>query len=190
MDKIPAYILAGGDSTRFGRDKARVELEGIPLIVRVADSLRPVASSVTVIADRADKYSDFDLVTIADLRPGLGPLGGIQTALAHRAEPGWLLCASCDRIGIRTDWLQSLLAGAGTGGDGIVAFRGELWQPLPALYHTSIISEVNKALGSGVLAPFRMFELVQSVALPLPAGWERSLDINDPDALRQYLAGG
>ena len=67
MDTLPVYILAGGKSSRLGRDKAMVEIGGEPLLVRVIRSLEPVAASVTVVADRLGKYRNLGIETIADL---------------------------------------------------------------------------------------------------------------------------
>src|SRR4051794_14706591 len=80
MNTFPAYILAGGQSQRFGSDKARAPLDGKPLIVHVAESLKPIASSVTVVAKDFGEYDDLGLVSIGDLQPGLGPMGGLLTA--------------------------------------------------------------------------------------------------------------
>ena len=182
MDTLPAYILAGGKSSRFGRDKARVEIGGEPLLVRVARSLEPVAASITVVADCLEKYRDLGFETIADLQPGLGPLGGLQAALSHHGEDGWLLCTSCDRIGVRSEWLQALLEGRRTGAQAVV-FRGEIWQPLPALYHASIAGEVNVAIRTKRLTPWRLLEQTETVALRLPGGWENSQDLNEIEAL-------
>src|SRR5882762_7741691 len=45
-----AYVLAGGGSTRFGRDKALVEIDGVPLLLRMRALLGEVSQAVTVIA--------------------------------------------------------------------------------------------------------------------------------------------
>ena len=52
---VPAYILSGGRSSRFGSDKARALAAGKPLILHAADTVAPVAASITVVADRPDK---------------------------------------------------------------------------------------------------------------------------------------
>lgn len=187
MDTLPAYILAGGRSSRFGHDKALVKIGGEPLLVKVIRSLEPVAASVTVVADRRGKYRDLGIDTIADLQPDLGPLGGLQAALSHYGRDGWLLCASCDRIGIRPEWLQALFRGRRAGAQAVV-FRGEIWQPLPALYHASILAEVNTAIRADRLTPWVLLEQVQTVALDLPPGWDNSQDINDLETLTR-LAG-
>jgi len=188
MDQVPVYILAGGKSSRFGRDKARVEINGQPLLAHVARLLEPVATDITVVADRAGKYRDLGFETIADRRPGLGPLGGLQAALSH-CRKGWLLCASCDRIGIRPGWLQALFAGRKNGVKAVL-FRGSIWQPLPGLYHTSLAKEVNAAVAAGRLTPWALLEQTDTVALELPDDWGTSLDINEPGELEKVASKG
>jgi molybdopterin-guanine dinucleotide biosynthesis protein A len=189
MNRVPVYILAGGKSSRLGRDKARVEIDGEPLLVRVARSLEPFARSITVVADRAGKYRDLGFETIADREPGLGPLGGLQTALGHCRDGGWILCASCDRIGIRPGWLRALFSGRKNGAKAVV-FRGRIWQPLPALYHASLAPEVDAAVASGRLTPWMLLEHAGVVSLRLPDDWETSVDINDPEELSKLAPKG
>jgi molybdopterin-guanine dinucleotide biosynthesis protein A len=189
MDTLPVYILAGGKSSRFGHDKARVEIGGEPLLVRVVRSYKPVAASIAVVADRLGKYRDLGIETIADLQPNLGPMGGLQAALSHHGRDGWLLCASCDRIGIRPEWLQALLRGRRAGAQAVI-FHGDIWQPLPALYHASILKKVNAAVRAKKLTPWVLFEQVQTVALKLPDAWENSRDINDMETLTRLTGNG
>ena len=59
--RVPVYILAGGRSRRFGRDKARATTGGAALVVRLAELLTPVAQSITVIAGRPGAYDDLGL---------------------------------------------------------------------------------------------------------------------------------
>ncbi len=180
--KLPVYILAGGRSSRFGGDKARYPWRGRPLILQVAQSLAQFASKLTIVAERAGKYDDLGLHTIADGKPGQGPLGGIGAALRDARGSDWILCASCDRIGLKASWIEDLFAAAGKEAR-VVAFRDERWQPLPALYRTSMIIEVDRALKSGRLSPWQTIESVAHVGLPLPNEWDSSLDINEPGLL-------
>jgi len=83
-EKIYAYVLAGGGSTRFGRDKALVEFGGAPLLLQIVRLARRCTPNVAVVANR-EKYASLspDLQIIEDRWPGQGPLGGIITALQH-----------------------------------------------------------------------------------------------------------
>src|SRR5260370_41047326 len=109
-DKIAAYILAGGMSSRLGRDKALVELGGRPLMMHIHALLATVVSHVTVVAAR--RYSALPVDVIPDEWPGYGPLGGIVTALRHTGlempEREWNLILGCDMPFLTRDWLVYL----------------------------------------------------------------------------------
>ena len=98
---IRGYVLAGGGSTRFGRDKALVEFGGTPLLLQIVKLAQACASPVTIIAN-AEKYRHLDasFEIVEDRWPGEGPLGGIITALQHTAGNDrycrWNLILSCD----------------------------------------------------------------------------------------------
>ena len=76
--KILGAILAGGQSRRFGSDKAVATWHGKALLDHVADALRPSCAQLIVVGRTWP-----GLETIADYpAPGLGPLGGLAGALA------------------------------------------------------------------------------------------------------------
>jgi molybdopterin-guanine dinucleotide biosynthesis protein A len=80
------FVLAGGRSSRMGRDKALLTIDGEALLTRVARQVAAVAGSVTVIGP-PERYSHLSLEVVPDRTPGAGPLGGIDTALGlGRAE--------------------------------------------------------------------------------------------------------
>jgi molybdopterin-guanine dinucleotide biosynthesis protein A len=182
-ERIPLYILAGGRSRRFGSDKARATLDGDPLITRLARELAPVASSTTVVAAAAGAYDDLGLTTIADDVPGLGPAGGIVTALRHRLRVsgnGWLVVSACDWAGVEVGWVRLLLGGV-VAGAGAVLF--DTAQPLFCLYHTRVEAVLGAAVDSGSL---RMQELVAGLSVatvPAPPGFARAVNVNRPGDL-------
>src|SRR5215469_13627088 len=94
-----AFVLAGGGSTRFGSDKALVQVDGKPMLVRLCAMLRGVTSSVAIIGS-GEKYGSFGVECVADQWPGEGPLGGIITALMHahtrNQRDAWCLVVGCD----------------------------------------------------------------------------------------------
>ncbi|HYT23154.1 MAG TPA: molybdenum cofactor guanylyltransferase [Candidatus Polarisedimenticolia bacterium] len=106
--EIAGYILAGGGSTRFGRDKALVEVGGKPMLERMIELLRGVTKQVKLVA-APGKYSAFGVETIEDQWPGEGPLGGIITALEDAAKSPanieWNLIVSCDMPFLTADWV-------------------------------------------------------------------------------------
>lgn len=179
---LPAYLLAGGQSRRFGSDKARATVEGVPLIVRLAEQLRPIADSITVIADKAGRYADLGLTTIGDIHPGQGPVAGLHTAL-HHADAPWLLLVSCDLLELRPHWLEALWHARTDGAHTqAVAFHEQHWQPFPGLYHQSLLAAVERRLAAGDLRMQRLLDVTAS-AVSLPSDWPAVAQVNTPEAL-------
>lgn len=94
-------VLAGGRSRRFGRDKIAVEVEGVPMALRAVRALAPSCAEVVIVTSRPTP-AEWGTV-IPDLRPGLGPLAGIESALGYAAERGYpavfVLAADLPRVG-------------------------------------------------------------------------------------------
>lgn len=154
MEPVPAYILAGGASSRFGGDKARADVGGTPLIRRVADGLVGVCGSVTAVAQSTDAFASVGLRTIADAAPGTGPVQGLLTALTDRAQShgaGWVLLAACDMLPSDAAMYTALLAEcrAMPGDRCALACRTDRWHPMPGLYHTDLIPHLAAYLADG-----------------------------------------
>ncbi len=101
-----AYILVGGKSSRFGSDKALLDIEGRPLAVHLADTASQAAGSVTLVGPPA-RYEHLGLPVIPDTQADSGPLAGILAALEHTSQP-WNLLLACDMPRITPvflDWL-------------------------------------------------------------------------------------
>jgi molybdopterin-guanine dinucleotide biosynthesis protein A len=96
--KILGAILAGGQSRRFGSDKAAALLDGKPLIEHVAAALRAQTHGLLVVGRRWPDLQDRpDLPT-----HGLGPLGGLAGALDYARSAGFdaVLSSGCDVPGL------------------------------------------------------------------------------------------
>ena len=105
------YILAGGGSTRFGRDKALVEVDGVPMLELMIDLLENVTGEAIIVGPR-ERYENFGVEVVQDRWPGEGPLGGIITALEVTAKSPakckWNLMVSCDMPFLTREWLTFL----------------------------------------------------------------------------------
>ena len=101
-------ILAGGQSRRFGSDKALADLGGQPMICRVAEALAPFVARIVVCGHPAPPPG---LMSVADKpHPGLGPLGGLAGALFHARAHGYagVLSVGCDTPILDADLLRQL----------------------------------------------------------------------------------
>jgi len=191
-ESVAAFILAGGRSTRFGSDKARALVDGSPLIVRVARladaaGLRPV----TAIAREVGAYDDLGVTTLADIRPGQGPLAGLETALlAARSSDTWVALLTCDLLVLDPVWVATLCAArASAGNAGAIVFADDVrFQPAPGLYHARLLPRLQKRLASAAAglgkASFQaLLDEAMTVRLPLPANWPPVISANRPTDL-------
>jgi molybdenum cofactor guanylyltransferase len=107
---VSGYVLAGGKSSRMGRDKALLELAGKPLVLRAVEKLRLVCAEVSILGNREELEAYAPLVR--DLHEGCGPLGGIEAALAHSTET-WNLFMAVDMpllpVGFLDAWVRDVV---------------------------------------------------------------------------------
>jgi molybdopterin-guanine dinucleotide biosynthesis protein A len=146
--------MAGGGSSRFGRDKALVELGGKPMLARMAGLLQNVTKSVNVVA-ASGKYDAFGFGVVADCWPNEGPLGGIITALENTAvtDPGceWNLIVSCDMPFLTEALLKYLIGRAEASAADVVLPRSAGGpEPLCACWRTGAVKTLRPAFERSV----------------------------------------
>lgn len=150
-------ILAGGRSLRFGSPKQLATIGGVQLVERVARSLR--AAGLNAVAITAPDGPDLShlLPCRVDARPGLGPLGGLHTALLWARDLGLrgILCVGCD-LPFLTPALLRRLVHLGEHLPATVLApesRGPLGlEPLCTWYPTTAADEVARRLDMGALS--------------------------------------
>lgn len=92
--KFSAVILAGGKSSRMGRDKGLLEVDGQSLLARQIEIVRDAGASEVFVSGRADTdYTAFHCPVLQDRFPNSGPVAGIQTGLAATTTPQLLVLA-------------------------------------------------------------------------------------------------
>lgn len=184
---LPVYVLAGGKSRRFGSDKARAELDGTPLLARLARAAAPIASRLTVVADRPDKYADLGLRTIADRIPGRGPLGGLLTAAEDADAEPWLLALTCDLVVFDPAWVLPLSSVARPPVLA-AAYQNDGWQPFPGLYRPSLRGELERRIAEGRLGMRHLLDTIPSATTRLPPDWPGRPQVNTPEELAAVAA--
>ena len=150
MSDTTGYILVGGKSSRFGRDKALVELEGRPLVLRVAETVRAAAGSATLVGPPG-KYGHLGLRVIPDPLPDFGPSAGLLAALDDSSSE-WNLITACDLPNLSALFLRFLLHEARrSGADVVLPLDAEgRAEPLCAVYALRCRETIRSAVERGV----------------------------------------
>jgi molybdopterin-guanine dinucleotide biosynthesis protein A len=109
MTKVAGFVAAGGRSSRMGSDKAWLDLGGRPIIQWVIDAMRPVVSSLAVIANDP-RYDELGLKVYRDTNLDVGPLEAIRTALANNSDHPRVLIVACDLPMVTSALFEFLLS--------------------------------------------------------------------------------
>ena len=133
-------LLAGGRATRLGGlDKAWLERDGLPQVLRLSRRFDGQVDAVIVSANRdADRYRALGLAAIADRFVDAGPIGGLE-ALARACPTPWLLTLPVDVIGVNECLLASLASAAADCGAFSADEDGP--QPLVALWRARLLRD-------------------------------------------------
>ncbi|MBP7738703.1 MAG: molybdenum cofactor guanylyltransferase [Spirochaetes bacterium] len=155
---ISAFIIAGGKSSRFGEDKAVFLYHGKPLIEHVIEAIRPVFNRIAIIGDDAEKFDYLGLPSHRDIVPGIGPLGGLYTAL-RVADTGRIFIFACDMPGLNTGLIRHMIE-LSENVDVVIPFIGGFYEPLHAIYSKSCIAPMETLIQEGKRQIFRFFDQV------------------------------
>ena len=144
-----AVLLAGGKSSRMGRDKSALPVNGEPLWRRQLAVLRATEPAEIFISGKSDgPYADCGVEILADEIPDCGPLGGIATAL-RRCTSEFLLVLAVDMPAMTAEFLRSLLEESQRNAVGVVPSMSARLEPLAAIYHRVALAIADECLRTG-----------------------------------------
>ena len=178
---MEVFVLAGGQSSRMGKDKGLIHLKGRPMVSYVLQVLEELALPISIIANSTG-YESFGYRVLKDEVSQKGPMGGLYTALQNSSAELVLLVA-CDMPMVTTEAFCLLMNSAAK--DQIsVAAEGEKINPLLALYPRDLKEKVKGSLDRGDLkmADFILRNrhiLVTSIGERTPLAFRNINDKND-----------
>lgn len=171
--ELYGLVLTGGHSRRMQRDKAGLEYGGKSQLARAMELLTPLVTRCFV-SVRPDQLNDpqrtaYD--TITDIKPNLGPMGGIHAALHSYPDQAWLILA-CDLPFLDRTTLQYLIAQRASTRVA-TAYRSRFDgqpEPLCAIFEPRSLQLIEQALAQGQQCPRGLLSRsdVELLNLPTP----------------------
>jgi molybdopterin-guanine dinucleotide biosynthesis protein A len=147
---LAGVVLCGGESTRMGREKALIPVNGRPLVLHVAGLLARACDPVFLAPGRPGRLGPLGYPELEDAAPGAGPLGGVVAGLA--ASPHELVAAVAVDMPFASPAVLTLLSQLHRAEDAVVPRTSAGPQPLHAVYGLSGLSRLRSALVEGRLA--------------------------------------
>ncbi len=162
MDKtvsLSAIVLAGGQSSRMGRDKALITLQGVPLLRQVCEVALNCASPVYVVTSWPERYQDIlpdachviQEVPLPGETEPQGPLVAFAQGLAP-VETDWVLLLACDLSQLEVQVLQGWARGLEKTVEEAIALlprQAKGWEPLCGFYRRQCLPMLTKYINEG-----------------------------------------
>lgn len=157
MNVFSIAILAGGKSSRMGRNKALVEIAGKPIIEHIIQRTQLLGQCDTfLITNSPAAYSHLNLMMYADIYPNCGALGGIHSALQH-SKSEHVVVIACDMPFISTDFITYMFQEIGDN-DAVVPHINEQIHGLHAIYHRRCASIIQQQIEQENLKVRELFQ--------------------------------
>jgi len=150
---ITGILLAGGQSTRMGTDKALLQIHGKTLLENAIEICRTVCGDI-LISSNNPEHEKYGHQIIPDEIKNCGPLGGIYSCL-KKSETEWNFVLSIDAAFVPVSFVQFLISETGNF-DAVVPVHQNGKEPLVAMYHKNCIPEIMKQIE---LKDFKMHRL-------------------------------
>ncbi|RKX41659.1 MAG: hypothetical protein DRP64_11125 [Verrucomicrobia bacterium] len=178
-----AIILSGGKSSRMGRDKGLLPIDGVPMIGRIAGQLRGNFREVLV-SGNPEKYVVPHARTVPDLEPDRGPLMGLLSTLrASKSELNWV--TTCDMPEPNLAFVRKMTRSIG-GYDAVVPVDSNGWkQPLIGLYRKGVAEAIEQQVAEDKWSIRDLIHHLNVRYIPLTSGWYRNL--NTQQEYQDYL---
>ena len=193
--EFSAVLLAGGRSTRMGRDKAAIEIGGEPLWRRQLSVLKETGASELFISGRADgPYAKSGVTVIEDITPNAGPLAALEAVLPRITHTHALVLA-IDLPAMRADFLIALVKTALAKDCSVVPESDGRFEPLAAVYAPSLLPLVADCLHGPDRSMQNLLRKAMSGALAIthsvrPEYLSLFQNLNSPKDARAFRASG
>lgn len=188
---MTGVILAGGESTRMGKNKALIEINGKRIIDRTVSLFREVFDDVLLVTNTPLDYIELKVRIVTDLVSGKGSLGGIYTGLFFSSSPKAFF-VGCDMPFLDRRVIQYFLSLAQTA-DIVVQRTKDYWQPLHAIYPRTLLKPIERLLQQGELKIIKTYqgmrvrEVTGEELKPFDPDLHTLSNFNTPEELKKLL---
>jgi molybdopterin-guanine dinucleotide biosynthesis protein A len=157
---VTGIILAGGKSSRMGKDKALIKYGDETFMSNSLKKLNELFDETIVVADNVGKYNIKNVKIINDIYTGKGPMGGIHAAL-KAAGNDWIFVIPCDMPMWEPHLAEEILKHR-LDNDIVVPLFNNRKEPLFALYKKTCIPKIEECLKNNIIKVIELYPLVRT----------------------------
>jgi molybdenum cofactor guanylyltransferase len=181
-------ILFGGKSSRMGKPKHEVRLsDGTTFLKRVQAAVQPLCSQIVLLGDHEFTTSD-EFIIVKDLRPGLGPMAGLESLLKSGLDSHYLIVA-CDMPLLTPGVCRMLIHDTAR----VSIFESTeigKYLPFPGIYRSELAEAVSRSLDEEHRSLQHLFRSLPGInLLHLTPELEQSVrSFNTPESIQELEA--
>lgn len=144
---ITGVILAGGQSSRMGSNKALLPYRGGRFIEAIYRQFRGLFAEVLLVTNTPEQYQFLDCRKVPDRYPGMGALAGLHSGL-HSSLTPHIFAVACDMPYLHEQLIRNLAARRHAA-DVVIPEGAQGLEPLHAIYSRSCLPHMAESLSSG-----------------------------------------
>ena len=173
MTTLSAIVLAGGKSSRMGKDKALIPIQGIPLLQKVGNVAKSCTDTIYIVTPWPERYQHLPLPECEFIQENphntQGPLVGFVKGL-EKVNTEWVLLLACDlpnlQVEVLQDWVKRL---DNIKGENIACLvkNTQCWEPLCGFYRSSCLPLILDFINQGGRSFQQFLKLHPVETLPL-----------------------
>ncbi|RPJ22606.1 MAG: molybdenum cofactor guanylyltransferase [Desulfobacteraceae bacterium] len=144
LEGVTGFILLGGKSSRYGSNKAFVEIEGVRLVDRVVRVMKSIFHRIVLLTNTPEEYAYLQTPMVEDLIKGFGPMGGIYTGLMTLSDEVGFFVA-CDMPFLSESLIRHMVD-VRDDFDVVVPRMDWMLEPLHALYSKKCLPVIRETI--------------------------------------------
>lgn len=148
IEGVTGVILAGGASSRMGRNKALLEVDGTPIITRTYRKLAGMFHEVIIVTNSPQDYDFLPCRKVPDIYSSIGSIAGLHSALAHSSST-YSFVTACDMPFLDQSIIRYLCDLLQEGFDAVIPFSEGGQEPLHAVYSSKCKDVFDNAIQRG-----------------------------------------
>lgn len=156
---VQGIILAGGKSSRMGKNKAMLHLHNKKVIEHIIEQMRLITEHIIIIANEPSLYETYGFSVYSDRYVEKGPLAGLETALYHM-DKDVAVVSPCDTPFIHHTVYEQLLMHIESYDAVVPKYDGRL-HPLAGIYRKSVHPFIEQSIKQNNLRMTSFFEDVE-----------------------------
>lgn len=155
---MTGVILAGGQSTRMGFNKAFIRVDGEVIIERSVALFKSLFDDVFISTNEVLRYENLGVRVISDVIKDCAAIGGLHSALFH-TNASTVFVAACDMPYLDAETIKKTIDMC-EGFDAAVPYLNGAFHPLHAAYKKECIKQIEAMIADGNL---RLHSLLENI---------------------------